>query len=157
MTSLVFFGAGASKPFGIPTMQDMVVEFENRLKDEDKKCFEFYYKIKEIIVEEYGKSHVDIESIFSVLDGIISQTKAKDLGYYAFYHIKSINNSHPEGRPIDEHIERANKTENLLFQITRLVFVSLVQSNEPCNLQNECIPNTLGENTSLFEFGSFSK
>ena len=119
MTSLVFFGAGASKPFCIPTMQDMVVEFENRLKNEDKECFEFYSKIKEMLVEQYGKSHVDIESIFSVLDGIISQTKAKDLGYYAFYYIKSINNSHPEGRPIDEHIERANKTENLLKKYLR--------------------------------------
>lgn len=123
MSSLVFLGAGASRPFGIPTMQEMVTEFEKKLKDDDKECFEFYSQIKEILVEKYRSGNVDIESILSVLHGIISQIKAKDLGYYAYYHIqifcKAQNITYPEGRPIDEYIEKAKKTEDFLKKYIR--------------------------------------
>lgn len=124
MTSLVFLGAGASKPFGIPTMQEMVTEYEKNLESDDKECFEFYSQIKKMLVEKYGPNHVDIESMLSVLQGIVSQTKAKDLGYYAYYHIQmfcqSLKVSYPEGRPVDDYIQKAEKTEKLLKKYIRI-------------------------------------
>jgi len=123
VSSLVFLGAGASRPFGIPTMQEMVTEFEKKLNEDDEKCFEFYSQIKEILVEKYGNKNIDIESILSVLQGIITQIKAKDLGHYAYYHIqnfcKSKNISYPEGRPTDEYIKNAKKTEDFLKKYIR--------------------------------------
>ena len=125
MTSLIFLGAGASRPFGIPTMQEMVTEFEKKLEEDDKKCFEFYSKIKEILVEKYGDKYIDIEAILSVLNGIINQVKAKDLGHYAYFHIqnfcKSKGITYPEGRPDDEFIENATKTDALLKKYIRNV------------------------------------
>ena len=59
MTYLLFFGAGASKPFGIPTMQEMVSDFENALKD-DNTLYDFYFKIKDVLIKEYGDSKIDI-------------------------------------------------------------------------------------------------
>ena len=88
MTSLVFFGAGASRPFGIPTMQEMVTEFENEIKDKHPECYEFYCNLKKTLVKEYDEKNIDIESIFSVLDGITSQITIKELGYYPYYHIQ---------------------------------------------------------------------
>ena len=70
--SLAFLGAGASKPFGIPTMQEMVDKFEERLERDDAKCFALYSRIKSTLVSAYGNS-IDIESVFSVLHGIESQ------------------------------------------------------------------------------------
>ena len=85
MTHLLFFGAGASKPFGIPTMQEMVSDFENALKDDDA-LYDFYFKIKDVLIKEYGDSKIDIESILSVVAGISKDTKPADLGHFAFYY-----------------------------------------------------------------------
>ena len=85
MTSLLFFGAGASRPFGIPTMQEMVSDFENTLKD-DRALYDFYFKIKNVLIKEYGDSKIDIESILSVVAGISKETKPVDLGHFAFYY-----------------------------------------------------------------------
>ena len=86
MTSLVFFGAGASKPFGIPTMQEMVVGFEETLKN-DEKIFNFYSEIKNFLISKYDNSNIDIESILSVINGIATITKPEQLGYFVHYHI----------------------------------------------------------------------
>ena len=85
MASLVFFGAGASKPFGIPTMQEMVSDFESMLKD-NKELYDFYSKIKGVLAQGYSDSKIDIESILSVLAGISTNTKPVQLGHFAFYY-----------------------------------------------------------------------
>jgi len=46
LAELLFFGAGASRPFGIPTMQEMVTKFEEELKDKDPTCVKLYSDIK---------------------------------------------------------------------------------------------------------------
>ena len=46
--SLVFLGAGASQPFGIPTMQQLVSEFEEEIKKSNKPSVRLYSKIKTI-------------------------------------------------------------------------------------------------------------
>ena len=84
MTSLVFFGAGASKPFGIPTMQEMVLDFENMIKY-SKALYDFYSKIKGVLAQGYSDS-VDIESVLSVVNGISENTKPAELGHFTFYY-----------------------------------------------------------------------
>ena len=91
MTNLVFLGAGTSKPFGIPTMQEMVIEFEKELKNNHAELFDFYSKIKDVLIKEYGDSKIDIESMLSVINGISANTKPAELGHFVFYYMSNKN------------------------------------------------------------------
>ena len=112
MTSLVFFGAGASKPFGIPTMQEMVSDFENVLKD-DEALYDFYSKIKDVLAQGYSDSKIDIESMLSVVAGISTNTKPVQLGHFAFYYA-SQNCS--DRKFVDSEISLASELEEKLQQ-----------------------------------------
>ncbi len=111
MTNLVFFGAGASRPFGIPTMQAMVIEFEKTLKDDHPDLFQFYSKIKETLIQEYGESKIDIESMLSVINGIAANTKPTELGHFVFYYLA--DNCSRKEFPSDE-IELGKKLQTQL-------------------------------------------
>jgi len=67
-----FFGAGASAPFGIPTMKEFVIDFEKILDEngteEEKKL---YTSIKDALARHL-KRDIDLEDIFSVIDGYIN-------------------------------------------------------------------------------------
>lgn len=89
MVVLLFFGAGASRPFEIPTMQEMVVSFENSLKDVKPEAKALYTKIKGILEKSYPNSQIDIEAVFSVIQGIANKITSKDLGYLAHYILTS--------------------------------------------------------------------
>jgi hypothetical protein len=67
-----FFGAGASAPFEIPTMKQMVADFEQELsKKGTKDEIEIYNDIKKVLETILGAS-VDLEAVFTVIDGIIN-------------------------------------------------------------------------------------
>lgn len=69
---LFFFGAGASAPFGIPTMKEFVVDFEADLKEngtEEER--NLYTKIKSTLSKRLGKE-VDLEAVFTVIDGYMN-------------------------------------------------------------------------------------
>ena len=89
-------------------MQEMIDKFEERLEKDDPQCFTLYSEIKTTLVNAYG-NRVDIESVFSVLQGIKSQTTAKDLGYYAYYAMKTESISRV-GRFTSETVSTAKKT-----------------------------------------------
>jgi len=92
---LLFLGAGASQPFEIPTMTKMVASFEEELqKNHDEKYFKFYSEIKSVLSDEYTTSEVDIESIFTVINGIASKIVPKDLGHLSYFIIKKSNASY---------------------------------------------------------------
>ena len=110
MSSLVFFGAGASKPFGIPTMQEMVAEFEEKLS-EDATVFEFYSKIKKVLIKEYGNSDIDIESILSVINGIAANTNPSELGHFVFYYV---SNNCSDNKFSEDKVETAKKLQKQL-------------------------------------------
>jgi len=84
---LFFLGAGASREFNIPTMTEMVQRFENHLKKENSELISLYSEIKDILTKGYDKFHVDIESIFSVIQGIADDVTPKDMGHYPFYYM----------------------------------------------------------------------
>lgn len=65
--TLIFLGAGASSPFGIPTMKDLVKLFEADLKKHgDSPEVDLYGRVKEILREKYDEP--DLEAVFSVID-----------------------------------------------------------------------------------------
>ena len=69
---MFFFGAGASAPFGIPTMKQFVGNFENYLNENaDKDERELYSDIKSTLEKKIHRPP-DLEAVFTVIDGIIS-------------------------------------------------------------------------------------
>jgi hypothetical protein len=66
---LIFFGAGASKEFGVPTMREMVSKFLNEIKGENNKENNLFMDIYETLKKDMD-SNVDLESIFTVLEGL---------------------------------------------------------------------------------------
>jgi hypothetical protein len=73
---LFFMSAGASKPFGIPTMQELTDEVENCLANNE---LDLYKKIKNDLQKK--NSTIDIEHILSSIDDRIegnTQTNNSD-------------------------------------------------------------------------------
>lgn len=80
-----FFGAGASAPFGIPTMEQFVVDFEKFLDENaNKKERDLYSDIKKTLETQIHRK-VDLEAIFTVIDGIIRYDDPENLGMLALY------------------------------------------------------------------------
>jgi hypothetical protein len=88
---LFFFGAGASRPFDIPTMKEMVSEFQKELANSSGKGIRdevhLYSQVAASIKQAYGR--VDLESVFTVVDAIAQGKTLKDLGYFATFLAKS--------------------------------------------------------------------
>jgi hypothetical protein len=90
---LVFLGAGASCPFGLPTMRDLVELFEQKLEKskpihitrEYKIMVRLYRSIKKTLFNTYG--YVDMESVFTVLLSISQRMKYSDLGFTSSFAI----------------------------------------------------------------------
>ena len=93
MPDLVFFVSVASRPFELPTMQEMVTKFEEDLREENE-LFDYYSQIKNTLSEQFG-SGIDIEAMLSVIEGISKGTKARDLGHFTLYYISKIGLSEP--------------------------------------------------------------
>ena len=87
---LFFFGAGASAPFGIPTMKEMVTLFKQELKNEkgEEKDEEasLYKNVEEVLREDFQR--VDLESVFSVIDGIAQGLTPHQLGYLTTFFVR---------------------------------------------------------------------
>lgn len=82
---LWFFGAGASKPFGIPTMQEMVTEFkEDLVKSEDKDRIGLFNDIWSFLAENLDRP-IDLEAVFTIVDSITDWSSEK-IGISALYH-----------------------------------------------------------------------
>lgn len=82
-----FFGAGASAPFGIPTMKQFVTDFEKSFDYGDrsgaKEEKKVYMGIKQALEKRLGRP-VDLEAIFSVIDGILNYSP-EGLGLLSLY------------------------------------------------------------------------
>ena len=88
---LFFFGAGASRPFDIPTMKEMVSEFQKELAISSGRGIrdevQLYSRVATSLRQSFGR--VDLESIFTVVDGIAQGKTLKDLGYFATFLAKN--------------------------------------------------------------------
>jgi len=108
MAALIFFGAGASTPFGLPTMTEMVDKFEKHLKDENRSERFFYEQIKQKLLKGYDSSQVDIESMFSVISGIASEINPKKMGPFPYYYIKRLSTEHDFSTQEKESAKKLN-------------------------------------------------
>ena len=70
---MLFLGAGASAPFGIPTMKELVIDFENHLAsgEENAKETKIYKKIKNDLKRYLGKD-ADLEEVFTVIESMVN-------------------------------------------------------------------------------------
>jgi len=84
---LFFFGAGASRPFGIPTMKEMVIQFKKELSESKAEGIDdevkLYDDIESTLRKEFGAT--DLESVFTVVDALAQGKTLKDVGYYAVF------------------------------------------------------------------------
>jgi hypothetical protein len=88
---LLFLGAGASRPFNIPTMSEMVLKFSEQISkrpdDINQNLYETmrdtYETIRNQQLKFYGYS--DLESVFSVVMTIAENKSYKDLGHSQAY------------------------------------------------------------------------
>ena len=124
MTTLLFLGAGASQPFGIPTMTQMVSKFEEHLKKGNIKGSYLYSQIKETLEKGYDISQVDIESVFSVIVGIAQEVTPQRMGYYSFYYLKKFSS---EQKFTSSEIDEA---KNLRDELERFIQKECRVSNE---------------------------
>ena len=82
---LFFFGAGASAPFEIPTMKQFVSDFEEYLRENaNKSDRELYTDIKQTLNSKTRKD-IDLEAVFSVINGIINYSHPEQLGMLSLY------------------------------------------------------------------------
>lgn len=80
-----FFGAGASAPFGIPTMQAMVPMFEGQLQTRGtKEELALYTDICSFLKSTLGRP-TDLEAVFTIVDSIIDWSPER-MGVAALYH-----------------------------------------------------------------------
>lgn len=102
---LFFFGAGASAPFGIPTMKQFVDDFERFLSDNSsREEISFYKKVKDTLNSQLNRD-IDLEDVFTVIDGYINFNFEK-LGVLALYIFSEL--SKPRSKSPD-YIEKDSK------------------------------------------------
>jgi len=111
MTILLFLGAGSSRPFGVPTMTQMVAKFENYLIENNIPERYLYTQIKSTLEKGYDISQIDIESVFSVIQGIADSITPQKMGHFPFYYIKKFGSEHKFS---SKEIEDAQKLRNAL-------------------------------------------
>ena len=127
VVKLLFLGAGASSKFNIPTMQGMVTKFEEETKKENPPELQLYSKIKKIQESAYGYGYVDIESIFSVIQGIAKETKLREMGHLPFYYI---SNQNLQKEFTSDEIQNAQKLQIRLEDFIKKECVSPLSAEE---------------------------
>ena len=126
-----FFGAGASAPFGIPTMRKFVTDFEEFLNENAEKIErDFYSDIKQTLKNKIHRE-VDLEAVFTVIDGISNYNDPEKLGMLALYFMTEQRKHFPTF----ENVETCKKL--------KLKFQDFV--NKKCN-----IPNTFTEIAKVY-------
>ena len=89
-------------------MQEMVTEFEQKLIHNDPELFDLYSDIKNKLIEEYGDSKTDIETMLSVISGIVINPKPTALGPFVFYYIST---NYSEVKLPSDKVENAKKLQ----------------------------------------------
>ncbi len=85
-----FFGAGASAPFGIPTMKKMTGDFTNVIQKEGRPREQALYdEILRFLKRDLRPENVDIEAVFSVIEGL-KEYGAESLGELSLYASRKI-------------------------------------------------------------------
>lgn len=65
--TVLFVGAGFSKPAGVPLMSEFVTFFENRLKKKGDDYHKYFLIIKKYMTETSGTADIDLEILMDIL------------------------------------------------------------------------------------------
>jgi hypothetical protein len=88
---LWFIGAGASAPFGIPTMQQMVMDFKVQLEEAGTAEERALFGESADFAKRYLGRPVDLEGVFTIVDSIANWSPEK-MGIAALFHaLRAIN------------------------------------------------------------------
>ena len=84
---MMFVGAGMSKAFGVKTMPELYEEVKSRIgKEPDTEPLELIKKIEQELVFFYDSDEIDIEAVFSVLNGYSDvKSSVRDAGPFSAY------------------------------------------------------------------------
>jgi hypothetical protein len=110
--ALFFFGAGASAPFGIPTMKQFVLDFEEELKQKGTNKEQTMYAQIKSSLEERLHDSVDLEGVFTVIDGIINCCTER-LGLLSIYLASEIR------QPTESEVETCKHLRQIFHSFVR--------------------------------------
>jgi len=82
---LWFIGAGASAPFGIPTMQQMVEDFKTQLEKDGTGEERVLFSDSANFATKYLNRPLDLEAVFTIVDSIAHWSPEK-MGIAALFH-----------------------------------------------------------------------
>jgi hypothetical protein len=90
---LFFFGAGGSAEFGIPPMRKMAEDFKSIITQQNlSEERDAYNEIVKMLKDDMGPD-VDIEAIFSVIDGL-QEYNIENIGELSIYILRSSSKIH---------------------------------------------------------------
>jgi len=127
-----FFGAGASKPFGNPTMKEMTVDFKEELKTATQQEQRVYDEIVKLLEQDLGS--VDIEAVFSVIDGL-KQYSVDNFGELAIYSCRKICEKSFFSKNLDDSF--TDTLTQLETKLTRFIRKSCMLKDKFSNKRKE--------------------
>ena len=136
---LLFLGAGASKPLGIPTMVEMVGEIESQLENDEAELFSTIRKA----IARRGID-TDIEAILSVVQAIARGASALELGYPAMYLVKEVLDGDTRGT-----LSAGRREEKVAAHLVETIQGRVRELCSPTDLQNR-EPRLFEPYTDLF-------
>lgn len=127
---MIFLGAGASKPFGIKTMEDLTKDLDKQMRD--KGHSEIMDKILERL-RNFGLTP-DFEAIYTILEGLVDPNQGiRNAGPFTAY----VSRDHLDIKPHPEF-------ENVLFDFRKLIY-------EACTVRQEMMDKVKDVYDKLFQ------
>ena len=148
---IVFLGAGASVPFGIPTMTKLVEGFEHELKSNYPPTLDLFNDIKNKL-KNYR--YFDIEALITVLQDIIEIDKLPNIifgkpsiHYFASWGV-NFDNIVEDGRANAIYIR--DDAKKLLMEVKNYIAdVCCIGDKQPYDLYDEFFHQILYKNTGM--------
>lgn len=136
---VVFVGAGASKPFGIPTMTEMTEDFEKELKKSSLPGITLFDEIKRRL-KDY--QYFDIESLITVLQNIVDIDKLSTVLNNPSVHYFLSNRPGGIASAIQQSEKQItephrNEAEELLKQVKLFIADSCRMKKQPFEIYDE--------------------
>lgn len=143
-TSLCFFGAGASVPFGIPTMARLVDQLEERLASEYSPCVVLYREIKSKL-QDY--TPFDIEALIRVLDAILAGDAKAPLHDPSIHYFSDWGTSFETMTKYKQEHASRNKAdaEALLSEVKRFIAEACSPKTRPFEIHQAFFQEVLGK------------
>lgn len=109
---LLFLGSGASAPFGLPTMEQLVYTIEKEIeKKSSNDTKRLYNTVKDFSIAVY--KYVDLELIFTILNDIAERRKFMELGITSTFLYRKLD---PTFKKADKFLEQNQSIAHTLLK-----------------------------------------